>query len=151
MNKTKRCNGRLRRLAEEHRRAIREDREFIKSTLSSIERAEIARKRIHSWLDRYTRPATPDDWVEFLKRTRYRVTHHYDYDFPTRDFFVITKEPEEPLTAGYGAYSVNIIVPEGFGKVPLTKEGTGHNHIYYMKNGECVGWGKWIPCYNDTV
>jgi len=94
------------------------------------------------WLDRFFRPASLQDYEEWLwafMRNGGQPTHYYDYDMP-RGFFVAQNNfKTNPL---YGSMAVEMIVPKEFRHIGGD---LGHCNIYMMKG--LVNLGGWIPVY----
>jgi len=104
----------IREIAEIHKKIIAEEKMRQKREEDEYERKmrELDDK-MKQWVAYYTRPARKEHWVEFLAKTPHRVTHHYDYRFPSDEFRIVVRQPKEPLPCAYGASSKSIIVPPG--------------------------------------
>lgn len=99
--------------------------------------SRIAREKAKTKKDTFLlncNPATPIQYARWLQgylAKGGRITHKYDFDFPTDGFFIAKQDCEAPSL--YGVHAINIIVPEGI-TVKADYSQIGHCKIYYMKD-----------------
>lgn len=111
---------------------------FEKEIYKTIEESTIKQKQL-------LRPASPEEYRNWLRgyiEKGGKITHVYDYKMP--NFFYVAQDSFDvkPL---YGASSICIIVPENI-NLSISKEGTGHNSIYYMKDYN-TNYNYFVPLY----
>lgn len=88
-------------------------------------------------------------WLSGYLAAGGQVTHEYDYNLPSRHFFVAVNSGMY-VPALYGAMSVRLIVPAGV-RVSLSTEfhgNPGHSSVYFMDGFRQVG--NFVPLYEDV-
>ena len=91
------------------------------------------------------RKATAYDYCLFLQKRSNTCTHFYNYDFPTRDFYVARKDLSIPPACG--AYAINVIVPNG---ITVNKETWLNSHCNVFRMSDPDEENSFIPSYNNA-
>lgn len=122
----------------EEERRFREEMEIRRIESEDQERYFNSHVRPHL---RRAKPKDYRDWLEGWVEEEGAITHHYDYNLPSKFYVALSDVEIPPYT---GSASIEVIVPEG---VEVTYETLGHNNIYYMKGFDQAG--GWVPTYDN--
>lgn len=128
----------MKRRAERRKREVRESEITQKIEKGQLERAK--------FIEDFCRPAEVIDyayWLQGYIKNGGKITHHYDFDLPEDDFFVlqvyqVQRELAEkgtlriPVLRG-GAHAIHLIIPESIDKKALVSDLESHNELYYME------------------
>jgi hypothetical protein len=93
------------------------------------------------------------DWLKGFMEAGGSPTHFYDYDMPTKEWFMA--ESDLVMPPMYGVSSVNVIVPTGVevGRIEQKNKNNfhdvGHNNLYFEDG--FVSESGFVPVYKDTT